>query len=109
MNQFKLLRGNEEDDDSEPIHDDGPSWMWDLEFGLRPVENHTWILTSDNFYGIISFLNYFPNNFIVPVHSITGNGIRHSFDNRNNGNGWGFDVTSDLLTIEFYILVPNPS
>ena len=106
MSEFKLLRGFN-NQSIEPLHDSSPSWMWAEEFHLRQVPNHEWVLMRDNCFGIRSFLNLFPDNFIVPVDSITGNGIRHSFGNRNGGNGWGFDITTELLTIEYYTLIPN--
>jgi hypothetical protein len=47
----------------------------------------------------------FPPMFIVAVHSISCNGIRHEADSPRDG--WGFDITSDLLTIEYYNLTPD--
>ncbi len=106
MRDFKLLRGIDEES-LEPLHENSPSWMWVEEYVLTPVPHHRWILMTDNCFGIRSFLNQFPDNFIIPVDSITGNGIRHSFGNRNNGNGWGFDITSELITVEYYVLIPD--
>jgi hypothetical protein len=37
------------------------------------------------------------------VKSITGpDGIIHNLD--NEGTGWGFDITSDLITIVYYTI-----
>jgi hypothetical protein len=43
--------------------------------------------------------------YIVPVYSITGNNIRH--DSFNQGHGWGFNIQTEHLNIEYFQLVPN--
>ncbi len=104
MRPFKFFDDNEEDD-YEPLADSVPSWMWDIEFHLGPVLNHEWVLRTAVCNGIVEFLSRFPDYTIIPIHSITGSGIRHSFGNRNDGNGWGFDIRSERLMIEYYELV----
>jgi hypothetical protein len=104
MRSFKFFEDNEEEDELVPINDSA-SWMWADEFGLREVTGYHWELQSDVSFGIRSFLNMFPSMFIVAVHSISCNGIRHEANTPRDG--WGFDITSDLLTIEYYNLIPD--
>ncbi len=103
MRNFKFFQDNE-DDELIPINDSA-SWMWANEFGLNDVPGYHWELQSDVSFGIRSFLNMFPPMFIVAVHSISCNGIRH--ESESPRVGWGFDITSDLLTIEYYNLTPD--
>ncbi len=75
---FKFLTDNDEYFDSY----DGPSWMF------CNVEDFN------------RLLNQFPNGYIVSVVSIVGpNGIEHTI--HNDGQGWGFDITSDLITVQW--------
>lgn len=94
MRSFKLLSGYDEE---EIENYNGASWVYarheyyDVRHYLLRVEHH---------YGIHSFLNQFPNHFIVPILSITGpDGVVH--DCNNEGIGWGFDITSDQIKIEW--------
>jgi hypothetical protein len=106
MKSFKFL-SNDDDEMEEYLNDSSPSWMWGEEFHMSPVRDYDWRMNVTVSNGIRDFLSRFPDYFIVPVHSITGNGIRHSFGNRNDGMGWGFDITSELLTIEYFTLIPR--
>ncbi len=103
-NQFKFFRGIE--NDLIELDPSTATWMWDEEFQILSVVDHSWVISVTSSNGIGDFLNRFPNHFIVPIHSITGNGIRHSYNDRNNGNGWGFNISTELLTIEYYTLRP---
>jgi hypothetical protein len=99
MRTFKLLSGYIE---PTPLDDDGASWMWsETIFGVSLDER--WELVVETSQGIGNFLRLFPDRYIIPIKSITGNGICHTFGNRNNGNGWGFDITSEFITIEYYV------
>ena len=50
--------------------------------------------------GIHSFLNQFPVGYVVSILSIFGpNDFEHNID--NDGIGWGFDITRDLITIRW--------
>ena len=104
MRPFKFLNDNQEDV-FVPTNNYNSSWMWANEHPLTDPEGYHWELTEHRAHGIESFLHFFPNGFIIPVHSITCNGIRH--DCNSPRFGWGFDITSDLLFIEYYTLIPN--
>jgi hypothetical protein len=91
---FKFLNQN---DDEEYESYDGASWMFGRIEDIQRYDYETYIEYHD---GIRSFLNLFPNRYIVTILSITGpNNIEHNADNQNNG--WGFDITSDRLRIEW--------
>jgi len=104
MKSFKFLDNN--GDDYTLIPDETASWMWHNDFMLRDnIEGYTWQLKTIRCDGIINFLNQFPNLYIVPVYSIAGNNIRH--DSFNQGHGWGFNIQTEHLNIEYFQLVPN--
>jgi hypothetical protein len=94
MKPFKFLQAND-DVEIEPY--DGASWM----FGrIENLNQYQYNILTENHYGIHSFLNQFPDWFIITVLSITGpNGFEHNAD--NEGTGWGFDITSDLIRVEW--------
>ncbi len=102
MRPFKFFDDNEEDD-YEPLPDNTASWMWAEEFHLGPVPNHEWVLRTVVANGIVEFLSRFPDYYIIPVNSITGNGILHNYHSENIG--WGFDIRSERLMIQYYDLV----
>jgi hypothetical protein len=107
MKNFKFFQGKLKNFDDDESNDEGASWMWDEEYMFSEHEGYEWELVSAFSFGIRGFLSTFPNGHIVPIHAIEGgNVIRHTYNNRNNGDGWGFDVTRDLLTIDYYRLVP---
>lgn len=92
MRPFKFLRKEIEDEDDEFNY---ASWTF-----VNPanIEEHNYSLVQNNCYGIRSFLHLFPAGHIVGVVSITGpNGVVHSID--NEGIGWGFDITSELIEV----------
>lgn len=94
MRDFKFF----EDNDEENIElYNGASWM----FGrIENLDQYQYDIIADNHYGIRSFLNQFPSGFIVTVLSITGpDGLEHNAD--NEGTGWGFEITSDLIRVEW--------
>jgi hypothetical protein len=93
MIPFKFLDDNE--DDILEGSDNGASWVFIRVHNLIQYNYDTF---TDYHYGIGSFLRNFPNNTIACVISITGpNGIIHNADNQ--GMGWGFDITSELIGI----------
>jgi hypothetical protein len=94
MRSFKFFSGRSTGLDL----DSSPSWIYDTQVNLQGLDYQ--ILTGE-FRGIHQFLNEYPNNFIVVVKSITGNGRTHT-GTTEYGDGWGFDITSDLITIEYY-------
>jgi hypothetical protein len=94
IKDFKFFADNDEES-IEPY--DGASWMYGR---IENLSQYQYNILTENHYGIHSFLNQFPSWFVVTILSITGpNGIEHNIDNQ--GIGWGFDITSDLITIEW--------
>jgi hypothetical protein len=86
MRDFKFFEENEE----EWV---GASWMW------RRIPNRArYQIVIEEHYGIRSFLSQFPSHEIISVHAIIGpDGFVHNRD--NDGTGWGFDITRDLIKI----------
>lgn len=96
MKNFKFF--SDENGDDELDLDSSPSWLFDTEINLNGLEH---FIVTEEYRGIHDFLNQFPNNFIAVVKSITCNGRTHTGMSQY-ADGWGFDITSDLLTIEYY-------
>ena len=110
MKEFKFLSDDDnEDDDFLPIPDNTASWMWADETPFingqfnKFIPNHRWVIEQTTAFGILEFLERFPDNSVVMVHSIEGNGIRHT--SNETGRGWGFDIRATELTIEYYKLI----
>ena len=110
VKSFKFFVGNEEEDDYliealaiEHLDDDSPSWSWT---SIMPFHGHTYDIVETQSNGIHEFLNRFPNRFRVPVISIIGPNGRFHDSNTEYEDGWGFDITSDLLTIRFLRFEP---
>ena len=102
MRNFKFLSDNDDsDDDILPLDDNRPSWIW----VPRPESTeHTHEVIITHHEGIRDFLSMFPDHTIVPVLKITGyNGVEERVHTgvEEYPDGWGFDITSDLLTIEW--------
>ncbi len=98
MRNFKFFDNNQhfQEEPEELILMSEPyaaSWMW------RSIPRHrAYELITESHYGIGSFLNQFPPTTIVNVDSIEGpNNEYHNRD--NDGDGWGFDISRDLITI----------
>jgi len=96
MENFKLMRGNVNFDIDD---ENGPSWMWDIDTTVN-LNGLNYNIVETQHQGIMDFLSQFPDHHIAIVHSITCNGIRHPRENQ--GEGWGFNIREDLLTIEWY-------
>ena len=89
MRDFKFF----EDNDEEEEDFDGASWRW----SSLPDFNRYQVIIEEH-YGIRSFLSQFPPYVIINVRTIVGpDGIIH--DRNNDGCGWGFDITRDLIRI----------
>jgi len=88
MRDFKFFEDNEEDDDEWVC----ASWMWGS-LTINPFE-----IVVEEHYGIRSFLSQFSSHEIISVNSIIGpNGeVRNR---HNEGIGWGFDISRDLIKI----------
>jgi hypothetical protein len=111
VRDFKFFTGNEDENQEdlfEPLDEDRPSWSWT---SLLPLDSYTYDIVETQSNGIREFLNRFPDRFIVPVLSITGPGPNGRFHDANTeyDDGWGFDITSDLLTIRFLRFEPESS
>lgn len=97
MREFKFFSGSEDDDLTE-VGYDGASWI----FGkVENLTQYQYDILVDNHYGIHSFLNNFPSGFVVTILSITGPNGRVHNDDTEYEDGWGFDITSELITIEW--------
>jgi hypothetical protein len=100
MLNFKFLNDNNQEPLEYILHEDydGASWLFGTPENLY---GHQYEVHFDNHYGIHSFLNNFPPGFIVTVLSIIGpNGRIHNYSTQYD-DGWGFDITSDLITVEW--------
>lgn len=99
MKEFKFF--NESKDNEDEMVDEGyngASWMFGL---IEHLDQYRYDILIDNHYGIHSFLNHFPPGFVVVILSITGpNGRVHNV-NTEYEDGWGFDITSDLIRVEW--------
>jgi hypothetical protein len=94
MRPFKFLQDNKNED---IVVSEGASWIYGR---LENLDQYQYNILTENHYGIHSFLSQFPSWFVVTIISITGpNGIEHNID--NDGTGWGFDITSDLIRVEW--------
>jgi hypothetical protein len=103
VRNFKFLTDNDDsDDDILPLDRNSSSWMWVLNWPESTDLPHELIITHHE--GIRDFLSMFPDYMIVPVLKITGyNGVEERVHTgvEDYPDGWGFDITSDLLTIEW--------
>jgi hypothetical protein len=99
---FKFFKGKVYTDELEfpalRVTEEGASWQ----YGRREnLHEYQYDIMFDNHYGIHSFLNHFPSGYVVVVISITGpNGRIHNADT-SYLDGWGFDILSDLITVEW--------
>jgi hypothetical protein len=93
VSEFKFLTDNKP-----AIEQDSAGWV----FGRRGnLIQYQYDIVVENHYGIHSFLRQFPSWYIVPVLSIIGpNGRIHNADT-DYDDGWGFDITSDLISVEW--------
>lgn len=97
---FKFF--SDDDDNNEidliEVGHDGASWM----YGRREnLDQYQYDIIVEDHYGIHSFLNHFPSGFVVTILSITGPNGRVHNDATQYDDGWGFDITGDLLSIEW--------
>jgi hypothetical protein len=90
MRDFKFFEDNEEDDDDEWVC---ASWIWHT----IPMVARYQIVIEEH-YGIRSFLSQFPSHQIISVHSIVGPD-GYVRNRHNEGIGWGFDISRDLIKI----------
>ena len=101
LGEFKFLTNNEDSFDDEDGDYVGASWIWVREETMVRLYGNRYTTIREQHYGIHSLLSRFEGPQIVNVKSITGpNGFVHNID--NDGTGWGFDITTDLITVEYF-------
>ena len=94
MKDFKFFGDNDEDE-IESFH--GASWMF---VNVDNLIQYSYDIVVDHHQGIHSFLSQFPEYHIVSIISITGpDGLEHNIT--NEGIGWGFDITRDVITVRY--------
>lgn len=99
MSTFKFFTDNQQKQPTPLEEDFRASWMWTNELDINRRDNY--IEESTVSYGIRNFLSMFPHGAIVPIVSISGQGITHDIDNNNQSNGWGFDILEERLFIRY--------
>jgi len=110
VRSFKFMSDNDYDDSDDVlyIHEDflegSASWTW---YPLHPEDNFRFEIITVTTNGIREFLYMFPETFCVPVRTIVGPNGRINFSESEYENGWGFDIQTDPITIEYYIFLPN--
>ena len=96
MRDFKFFNDNKEEIEDQGY--DGASWIYGR---VENLDQYQYEIIQEGHYGIRSFLNNFPNNFIITILSITGsNGRVHNADS-DYPDGWGFDITRDRIIVEW--------
>ena len=89
ISRFKFLTDNDEEELDLPVYDIEPnfaSWMW-----AGPSYDHnTWEERELEVPSIRSFLSSFPEQMIVPILSITGDGITMTIE--NDRDPWQFNI-----------------
>jgi len=105
MKTFKFFGDNNSGDVPTPIDElidyeeyNGASWMYGRRENLNQYPHE---IVVEDYRGIHSFLNNFPSGFIACILSITGPNGRFHDDDTEYEDGWGFDITSDLIRIEW--------
>jgi len=98
MSTFKFFNDNEPSLSMSPEEDFTASWVWTNELDIN---RDNYVEESTVSYGIINFLSMFPQGAIVPIVSISGQGIIHDINNNNQSNGWGFDILEERLFIRY--------
>lgn len=98
MSTFKFFTDNQQKQPTPLEEDFRASWMWTNELDIN---RDNYVEESTVSYGIQNFLSMFPQGAIVPIVSISGQGIVHDINNNNQSNGWGFDILEERLFIRY--------
>ncbi len=105
MREFKFFGDyNNDVDVPTPIDElidggyNGASWHYG---GRENLGQYQCEIVVEEHNGIHSFLNHFPPGFVVTILSITGPDGRPHNDDTEYEDGWGFDITSDLIRVEW--------
>ena len=80
------------------------SWTW---YPLHPEDNFRFEIITVTTNGIREFLYMFPETFCVPVRTIVGPNGRLNYDESEYEDGWGFDIQTEPITIQYYVFLPN--
>lgn len=80
------------------------SWVWSP---LSPADNFQFEIITATTNGIREFLYMFPETFCVPIRTIVGPNGRRNYDESEYEDGWGFNIQTDPITIEYYVFLPN--
>ena len=91
IGRFKFLTDNDEDDFEGFVNDFDyglASWMWANQ-GITHDDPH-WVPEQMITTGIRTFLLNFPEQMIVPIISITGDGVTMTIENEHDP--WPFDI-----------------
>ena len=76
-------------------------WEPNIYGGRENLGQYQCEIVVEEHNGIHSFLNNFPPGFVVTILSITGPDGRFHDSDTEYEDGWGFDITSDLIRIEW--------
>jgi hypothetical protein len=100
MIPFKFLQDNNKDEDEDDAIElfVRASWIYGR---IEDLTQYQYDIVEEYHYGIHSLLNYFPPNHVVTILTITGPSGRVHNQNTEYDDGWGFDITSDLIRIEW--------
>lgn len=98
MRDFKFFSDNVYESLENEDGWNGASWLFGGRENLNLDQYH---IVIEYHNGIHSFLNQFPPGFIVTILSITGPNNRIHTGNTEYDDGWGFDITNDLISVEW--------
>lgn len=110
IKSFKFMSDNDNVDSDEVMFfqedylEGSASWTWSP---LFPPDNFQYEIITVTTNGIRDFLYMFPETFCVPVRTIVGPNGRTNYDESEYEDGWGFDIQTDPITIEYYVFLPN--
>ena len=107
VSDFKFFDDNNE---SIFLDDDSPSWVYETLFLPSPDVPYEVVTTEHR--GIREFLSMFPNRSIQVVRKISGwcdadGFIREHDGTIEHGDGWGFDIVQDRITIQWLRFNPE--
>ena len=107
ISDFKFFDDNNE---SIFLDDDSPSWLYETQFLPSPDVPYEVVTTEHR--GIREFLSMFPNRSIQVVRRITGlcsinNTLRVHDGIVQYDDGWGFDITNDIIVVEWLRFNPE--
>jgi hypothetical protein len=101
ISRFRFLRDNDKNED-EFVHDIEPnfaSWMWANQ-DTTHLDPH-WEEHSMEVFNIRTFLSIFPEQLIVPIISITGDGITMRMENEHDP--WPFSILGGTILRIVYL------